>query len=365
MSSPVFDYYAANILPPYSAHDHDLAARGIRDKPRRYRDHMRHWLDQTAGMFSWSGLPDHIPPQYLEQVLQLHGWAALIDTPDGLQVAAPPSAAWNGKFTPYYLPAGCIVSNPYAVSWNKEYTYGQDAVLCRNAPSFASLQEIISPRVEMQTETDVTILCALQNLRIINLIKAKDDKAREAAELFLRRIAWGRSGIVTAGTGKSWSGEAEESPLEALPLAPVPGAYMQQMIEVCQYIRASLYNDLGIQSNWNAKREALSESEVGAGQEALRPLVDIMLKCRQDFCGEVSRVFGLDISVELAGAWAQRAQVDEMEEAQAEAEEAIAEEEEAQAAEIVEAETAPEPEPVPESDGEEVQEDDAPDDPDL
>ena len=318
---------------------------GIRDKPRRFREHMAHWLSMTAGAFKW-GFPEQLaaelPPHYTEQEVQRAGWLALIKVGDELHLAGPTVAAFNGKFTPYYQPGGCIVTNAYATDWDGEYIFGENAVLLRNTPDFLSVAQIIAPRVEMQTEADVTMVCALQNLRVINLVKAKDTDATEAADIFLGQVEWGFSGIVTAGAGKTWSGAPEEAPLEALPLSPVPGAYMQQMIECQQYVHASLYNDLGIQSNWNAKREALSADEVGAGEEALRPLIDIMLAERQAFCDEVKRVFDIDITVELSGAWAQRQKLDEMEEAQAEAAEALAEAQEEHAEELA----VPEPDPV-------------------
>lgn len=346
--------------PPPPVKGKSAGYRGIRDKPRRYREHMLHWLSMTAGAFEWSGLPDDLPPHYMEHVLQLNGWAALIKTPDGYAVAAAPVAAWDGEYTPYYQPRGIIVTNPYAISWDGQYTFGENAVLCRCTPQLLSVAQIIAPRVELQTETDVTFACAMQNLRLINLIKAKDTDATEAANLFLDNIAWGLSGIVTAGAGKNWSGEEAESPIEPLPISSVPPAYIQQLVEAQQYIHASLYNDLGIQSNWNAKREALNSDEVGAGDEALRPLIDIMLSCRQEFCEEVNALFGLNISVELSGAWATRKQLDETEEAQAEAAEAIAEVQEENAEEIV-MPAAPEPEQEeaePEPEAEEVSADD-------
>ena len=332
-------YSAPAIAPPYGPPPpvkgkRGTPYRGIRDKPARYREHMLHWLAMTSGAFEWSGLPDDLPPHYMELALQMNGWAALIKTPDGFAVAAAPVASWNGKYTAYYQPAGVIVVNPYAVSWEGEYTFGEDAVLCRCTPNLLSVAQIIAPRVELQTETDVTFACAMQNLRIINLVKAKDDPATEAAQLFLDSMTWGNAGIVTAGAGKTWSGAPEENPIEPLPLSPVPGAYVQQLVEAQQYIHASLYNDLGIQSNWNAKREALNSDEVGAGDEALRPLIDIMLSCRQAFCDEVNALFGLSVTVELAGAWAQRQQLDEAEEAQAEAAEALAEAQEEHADEL-------------------------------
>jgi hypothetical protein len=74
-----------------------------------------------------------------------------------------------------------------------------------------------------------------------------------------------------------------------------------------------MYNDIGLQSNFNMKRETLNDGEIAANTDTLRPLIDNMLECRQNFCEEVKRVFGVDISVKLAGAWKTRAEIAEAE----------------------------------------------------
>lgn len=324
---------------PYYEEDADPRARGIRCKPQRYRDTVGHWIRQTVGAFEWEGLPEEVPPWVLELWLQVYGWAAMIKTEDGVHIVSAPVAWWNGQYTPYYQPAGVIVTNPYAVKWSGEYQYNDNAVLCRGDPLMQGMLPIIGTRAEMQVETDVSIICALQNLRIINLVKASTDKVKLAAENLFRRIRWGRQGIIQSETQKNlWSGATPAPDIEMLPLSGVPPSYMQQLIETCQYIRGSLYNELGLQANWNAKRETLNDSEINAGEDTLRPLIDSMLKCREIFCEDCRRVLGLDISVKLAGAWAARAELAELE--------------------VEQAETAADPEPEPaEPQAEEVPED--------
>lgn len=309
---PYASPFCAGLSSPYIiGQDYDPTACGVRDKPRRYREIMAHWLNQTAMMFEWT-LPDElqaVPPHFVEQCLQVYGWGALICPSTGWAFVSGFCANWDGKYTPYYQPDGIIVANPYATGWNGTYTFDDDAYLCRNDPVFAGLLPVLSARVEMQTETDVTIINALQNLRLINLIHAQDDAAEQAAKLAMRELRAGRQSIVTGASKSRWYDGSEIPPVEMMPISGVPANYLQQMIEMCQYIRGSTFNDLGLQANWNAKREALNDSEVNAGNDTLRPLVDIMLKCREEFCEQVRNTAGLEISVKLSGAWADRAEV--------------------------------------------------------
>ena len=264
------------------------------------------------------------------------GWAAAIKPGEDIAIVSGLCAAWNGQYTPYYQPGGIIVTNPYATSWNGEYSFDGGAVLCRNDPEMLGLLPTISARCEMQVETDVTMLLALENLRIINVLRASTDRVKTAAETFLKRIKQGCTGIIIGEKPKQWSGGDETPPIEALPIAGVPANYLQQLIEMCQYIRGSTFNDLGLQANWNAKRESLNDSEINAGNDTLRPLIDNMLTCREQFCDEVNSRFGTEISVKLSGAWATREEIGEMQ-TESPAEQSTAD---GQSEEVPESETA-------------------------
>lgn len=78
---------------------------------------------------------------------------------------------------------------------------------------------------------------------------------------------------------------------------------MIQFIELQQYLKGSLYNELGINANFNMKREALSGEEVALNDDALMPLIDDMLKQRRTMCDELNKMFGLNVSVDYGSAW--------------------------------------------------------------
>ena len=78
------------------------------------------------------------------------------------------------------------------------------------------------------------------------------------------------------------------------------------LIELHQYLKASCFNELGINSNYNMKREALNTEESQLNHDALLPLVDDMLQCRQSGVEKVNEMFGTNIHVELGGVWRER-----------------------------------------------------------
>ena len=289
----------------------DHKARGVRDKPALYRNYLSKWLGETVQAFAW-GVDNILPalPLYIiEAWCQSAGWAALIRCNSEYHIVSGINAAFDGHYNEWYMYEGINVTSSYAPQINGHYTFGENAVLLRNDTFMRGMYPLFCPKAELAVETDVSILCGVQNLRIINIIHAANDKLKLAAESFLKQIRWGRSGIIT-GSNKTWSGDDSKT-LENLPTGGVPANYMQQLIETAQYIRGSLYNEIGLQSNYNMKREKLSDSEVNANNDSLRPLIDNMFECRKNFCEEVKKVFGVSISVELAGAWKTRAEMAE------------------------------------------------------
>lgn len=76
-----------------------------------------------------------------------------------------------------------------------------------------------------------------------------------------------------------------------------------QLIELLQYYKASLFNDLGLNANYNMKRERLNTQEVSMNIDALMPFVDSMLTERVEGVKRVNEMFGTDITVTLGSSW--------------------------------------------------------------
>ena len=61
--------------------------------------------------------------------------------------------------------------------------------------------------------------------------------------------------------------------------------------------------ELGIQSNYNMKRESLNSSETTMDESVLLPLIDDMLNERKIGLEKVNKMFGTNITVKLSSSW--------------------------------------------------------------
>ena len=67
-----------------------------------------------------------------------------------------------------------------------------------------------------------------------------------------------------------------------------------------QYLKGSFYNEIGLNANYNMKRESINGKEAGLNEDGLTPLVVDMLNCRKKMCEEVNEMVGQNWSVKLS-----------------------------------------------------------------
>lgn len=68
-------------------------------------------------------------------------------------------------------------------------------------------------------------------------------------------------------------------------------------------MKASWFNDTGLNANYNMKRESINSNESQLNDDMLMPTVDDMLDCRQEGLEKVNAMFGTNITVELNSSW--------------------------------------------------------------
>ena len=130
-------------------------------------------------------------------------------------------------------------------------------------------------------------------------LSAADDQTKASAEKWLSDLIKGKIGII--GETPFLVSNKDES-LRVNPIGQTAGT-LTDLIEYHQYLKAGLFNEIGLNSNYNMKREAINSNESQLNDDALHPFIDTMLKCRQDAADEINRLFGMDISVEFNSAW--------------------------------------------------------------
>ena len=261
------------------------------DKAKVFENYCKYTFTRTQSMFTYEGLPDTIPVQWLESYLQRDGSCCIAEH-EGKLYALLGNAC--GELDEYYQPTIYTVTNP-ALNLSKTYKIGEDCVYCRNDFDAVGLVPLVSRYCGLMTENLLTVRISDINMRMMNLLSAPDDNTLQSTKQYLKDLEEGKLGVV-----------GETPFFEGLKLQSKGvgnGDYMIQFIELQQYLKGSMYNELGINANFNMKREALSGQEVALNDDALMPLIDDMLKQRRAMCDELNEMFGLNVSVDYGSTW--------------------------------------------------------------
>ena len=267
------------------------------DKGMLLSSYIRYYLSRLQSMFKYEGLPDTIPAKWLENYLLVNGFTVFIkDDADGLictyaGVGADPDV--------YFIPTKAIVSNPYLKdkSAAREYTRDVDCVVMYNDTYCQGLLPMLKKYCAQMVEIDVSFYLNTVMSRGTAVLSATDDNTKASAELWLKHIKEGKLGVI----GESNFTLADRD-LTVNQLTGTDGT-LTNLIEAMQYVKASLYNDLGLQANYNMKREAINAGESQLTEDQLHPLIDNMLKERQEGLDRVNKMFGTNIKVSFNSAW--------------------------------------------------------------
>ena len=271
------------------------------DKERYVKSHISYMLSRTNAMFHYNNLPDTIPEKMLELYLQTYGSCVITKVNEELYAFV---GGLGGEPDAYYRPTLYTVSNP-ALNFSKNIEIGKEGVFCLNDTLIQGLMPIFEVYGNMLAENMVSMRSALINSRMTSLISAMNETSKASAELYVQRLVDGELSIVLD--------KGLEESISVNPLRNSNDNTLTSLIEHQQYLRASEWNTIGINANYNMKRESITSSESDLNNESLFPLVDEMLDCRLKFVKEVNELFGTNIEVDLSSVWKHKKQVSELE----------------------------------------------------
>ena len=280
----------------------------LKDKEALIFFHYNMALTKTLKMFEYDGLPDTIPYRELEKILQLNSFAYWLKKKDKIYVFW---GGLGGRPDEYYRPTNFIVANPY-LEFYKTVKVNEEGVLMWNDYAHMGLSLMIRRYAELMAECDITLRFGLINSRLVAILSAMDDTAKASAEGLLEDVEEGRKlGVIL---GDSWIDE--NGNVKVYDYRKAQTNDIKDVMELQQYLKASFWNDIGIQANYNMKREAINGNEAGMNEESLKPFVDDMLECRKDAIEKINKQFGLNITVRFSSSWVRRNKIpkDETEE---------------------------------------------------
>lgn len=281
----------------------DRAGYDFKNKRENIDLSCAYMYNRTQSMFRYSGLPDTIPARMLELYLQMNGNVCIARVSDeelANNPKNPPAGLYaftggmGGEPDAYYMPTIYTVSNPY-LNIMKNYNIDKDCVVIPNDSLYLGLDPLFTKFATAKVENELSMIVAMINSRIPTLIASGNDETRKSAETYLKRVADGEIGVIA---DTDFLGQ-----LQGVPYGNTGTHTLTDLIELEQYIKAAWYNSLGLNANYNMKRESINAEESQLNNDALLPLVDDMLARRREGLEKVNAMFGTNITVDLASSW--------------------------------------------------------------
>lgn len=255
---------------------------------RTYKAYM---YDRTLTMFKYHNLPDTIPEDMFEYYLQYYGSCCVTEVKNKLYAL---HGNYGGFIDPYYRPTLYIVANP-ALEFSASLKINSDCVFCINDKLWTGLEPLIARYAYLIAENLITLRQANIMLRIVALLSAPDDKTKNEAELYLKRLEEGKLSVI--GENRFFEGVNLQSPPSN------NGSYLTQFIELHQYLLGTFYSEIGLKANFNMKREAIMAEESSLNDDVIVALVESMYACRLSNVERINKMYNTNISVEFAGEW--------------------------------------------------------------
>ena len=246
---------------------------------------------KTLSMFEWANLPESIPQRELEKLLQVNGYAFITKVEGDLYAFV---GGLGGEGDVYGNPTKITIANPY-LKFNKTLDLKKDGVLVINDDLKLGLQPFYDKQSALLVENDINMRITGINNRTQTLITAPDSNSKQSAEAYLLKIEAGNLGVI--GTNTLFEG------IQVNRSTGGSGGVIKDLLEYQQYLKSNLFNEVGLSSNFNMKRERLLSAEVDQSEDSLFPLVYNMLQCRLFAVEKINAMYGTELDLDFGSVW--------------------------------------------------------------
>lgn len=245
-------------------------------------------------------LPETVDETYLKMCVYLGGRSVIFRDSRGDGALRGLDCATVNKPTIYYMPSQILVVNPTFKGYSYTLTPGKDCavIYCREVDRYqygretGGLYGLIATHAQLLADNTISINTATKNMRLTNIITANDSLTVKSIDEVLQDMYNGalykcvRSSLVDQ--------------LTSVPMTQQPNTQqLLQLIQTRQYIYAHFFEQIGLKTHDQIKKERLISSEIDEGTELAVFNIQDMIETMQKGIDECNRIFGTDIEIEL------------------------------------------------------------------
>lgn len=257
----------------------------------------RYFMNSIMSMFEIKNLPDTIPEDDLKFIIFKNGYATFGKALDN-KLYAFGDDGLGGEPTPYFTPTISVVANP-SLKFNKTFEIDKDCVIVKCTSTYTGLDEIISLYSALLTTIDISMYWVFIGTRQQKLFEGSNSDVIASLEDVFKSLEDGDK--LKAIVGKPLFDFLKTQDYNQ---ASTTTSNIKALIEAKQYIKSSFFMMLGINANYNMKRESLNENEIDADIFTLIPHIDNIKNTISKDLEDVNKMFNTDISIEFSSSWA-------------------------------------------------------------
>ncbi len=259
-------------------------------------------VNKVCNLFKWENLPETVDERFLMVNLMLSGRVCWFDHNGRIYAL---NGNWGGEPNVYYRPTQFIVANPVIGSktltvLNKDGSNSIDKLTgvimpLTDADYFndaerGGLYRLIYQTAGLLADNISSLNVSQINGRVSQIWTADNDAMARTVEEVVRDIYEGHPYRVVS--------QDILNKVNAVPTAQTGQSNtLLNLIEAHQYILASFYNEIGIPSQWNMKRERVNTAETELMTGSLDVSVYNMEKNLKNAVEKINELFGTNISV--------------------------------------------------------------------
>ena len=270
------------------------------DKNILYQHFFRTLYNNASKVILIKGLPDDADYDFIMSQLLLVGRISVFEDKGKVYLL---NGHIGGAPDEYYYPTRVLIANPILGSFDLErdkkavmvYLTPTDRLLdVPKVPSlvYGGLFSLISMVANILSECMTTVNTTLMNTRVHAIYTADTESAARSAEPVLKSIY----------EGKPFSVVTSEL-LERLNVNPLSEHGLSncliETLEVCQYVLSLFWNGIGIDANYNMKRERLITAEVDKNVQSLIVPIQTILETLNSGFNKANKIFGTSLEAIL------------------------------------------------------------------
>ena len=277
-----------------------LSDPGIMTVDNQYQIEFNDLLSCVYQIIRFKGLPDTIDETYLKMCLYLGGRVAIFRDTRGDGAIRALDCAMAGIPDIYYMPSQIMIVNPAFKGYSYQLTPGKDVavIFCREVDRYqygretGGLYGLISTTAQLLADNTVSINVATKNMRLTNILSANDQMTVKSIDIVIKKM---------------YSGEpytcVQSSLIDQLNSIPMTAQtntqQLIQLLQTRQYIYAHFYEQIGLKTHDQIKKERLITSEIDEGTELAVFNVEDMIAEIQRGIDDANRIIDLNIEIEL------------------------------------------------------------------